>query len=47
MDTKGIEYEECLDEEKMQALGIMSVPVLSVNNKLLDFPEAVKYVDER
>ena len=47
MDVKGIEYEECLDEEKMQALGIMSVPVLSVDNKLLDFPEAVKYVDER
>ena len=47
MDAKGIAYTECQDEEKMQALGIMSVPVLSVDDKLLDFSEARKYIDER
>ena len=47
MDAKGIEYEECRDEEKMRDLGIMSVPVLSVDGKLLDFSEAYKYIDER
>lgn len=44
---KGIPYEECMDESVMQSLGILSVPVLSVDDKLLDFSEAVKYVNER
>ena len=47
MDAKGIVYEECRDEEKMLDLGIMSVPVLSVDGKLLDFSEGYKYIDER
>ena len=44
---KGIAYEECMDEEKMQSMGILSVPVMSVDDRLLDFSEAVKYVNER
>jgi len=44
---KGIEYEECMDEMKMQELGILSVPVVAVDGKLLDFSEAIKYINER
>ena len=44
---KGITYEECMDETKMQELGIMSVPAMSVDDKLLEFSEAIKYVNER
>ena len=44
---KGIQYEECMDEEKMQSMGILSVPVMSVDGQLLEFSEAVKYVNER
>ncbi len=44
---KGIEYEECMDENKMQELGILSVPVVAVDGKLLDFSEAIKYINER
>ena len=47
LDQKGIAYEECLDEDRMQALGIQSVPVLSVDDRLLDFSEAVQYINER
>ena len=44
---KGIPYEECMDEEKMQSMGILSVPVMSVDGQLMEFSEAVKYVNER
>lgn len=44
---KEIEYEEFTDEEEMQRMGILSVPIMSVDGKLMDFPEAIKYVNER
>ena len=44
---KGLEYEECTDEAKMQEMGLMSLPVMSVDGKLMDFSEAIKYVNER
>lgn len=44
---KEIPYEECMDEAKMQSMGILSVPVMAVDDKLLDFSEAIKYVNER
>lgn len=52
LDQKGIAYEECLDEAKMQEMGIESVPAmavdgLSVDGELLDFAAAIKYVNER
>ena len=47
LEQKGIPYEECLDEAKMQELGIQSIPMLSVDGQLLDFSQAVKYVNER
>lgn len=47
LDQKGIPYEECLDETKMQEMGIQSVPAMSVDGELLDFAGAVQYVNER
>ena len=47
MDEKGMVYEECADEEQLQQMGILSVPVLSIDGKLMDFPEAIQYVNER
>ena len=47
LDKKGLQYEECHDVEKMEALGLKSIPVLSVDGKLLKFSDALKYVDER
>lgn len=44
---KGINYEEFTNEDEMQRMGIMSVPVMDVDGKLLDFPEAIKYINER
>lgn len=44
---KGIEYNEFTDEAKIQEMGILSVPVMSVDGKLMDFSEAIKYVNER
>ncbi len=47
MDDKGIAYEEFTDENEMQRMGILSVPVLEVDGEQMDFPQAVKYVNER
>lgn len=47
LDGKGIQYEECEDIDAMEKLGIDTVPILKVNDKLLSFPEAVKWVNNK
>ncbi len=47
LDEKGIAFEEFTDEEEMQRMGILSVPIMSVDGKLMDFSAAIKYVNER
>lgn len=47
LEEKGIEYEEFTDEEEMQRMGIMAVPVLNVDGRMMDFPDAINYVNER
>lgn len=47
LDDKGIPYEEFTDEEEMQRMGILSVPVMTVDGRVMDFPQAVQYVNER
>lgn len=44
---KGIDYTENNSVDEMMSMGIMEVPVLSVDGKLLDFSEAVKWVNEK
>lgn len=45
LKNKNIQYTEITDVNEMQKLGIMSVPYLSVNGKLLNFGESVKWVN--
>ena len=47
LDSKNIEYETVKDFNMMQELGITSVPMLSVDGKLLTFAEAIEYVNGR
>lgn len=47
LQEKGIEYKEFNDEDEMQSMGILSVPVMDVDGEQLDFPAAIKYVNER
>ena len=47
MEQKGIEYNECQDVDKMQEMGIMSVPMLAVDDRLLTFEDAIKFINER
>ena len=47
LQEKGIEYKEFNDEGEMQRMGILSVPVMDVDGEQLDFPAAIKYVNER
>ena len=44
---KGIPYEEFTDEDKMIEMGIQTVPIMSVDGRLMDFSEAIKYINER
>lgn len=45
LDEKGIEYMVNSSVEEMTALGITQVPVLCVNGKLLQFKQAVDWVN--
>ena len=45
LNLKDIPYEECTDVDKMQSLGMMSAPTLSVDGKLLQFKEAVDWIN--
>lgn len=40
----GFDFSVCEDEDKMRTLGIDHLPVLAVNDELLNFPDALKYV---
>lgn len=44
---KGIEYEEVSDIETLQEMGLMSVPYLKVDDNMMDFGTAVKWVNAR
>ena len=45
LKKKGIDYEEFDNVEEMLAKGLTSAPYLEVDDKLLNFGEAVKYVN--
>lgn len=44
LNDKGVVYHTISDVEEMKSLGIMHVPVLSVDGKMYSYPEAVKAV---
>ena len=43
--SKNIPYIEVTDEGKIMATGMLSLPLLRVNGTLLNFTEAVAYVN--
>ncbi len=45
LTDKGLDFEKCEDKETMKGLGIVAVPVLKVGGKMLNYFEAVKYVN--
>ena len=45
LESKGIEYTENTNENEMQQLGIMSVPQLEKDGELLNFVEAIAWVN--
>ena len=47
LNEKGISYEMCMDVDNMLGLGITSVPVLDVDGEMMDFQEAVKWINEQ
>lgn len=45
LNDKGVKFESCQDVQVMKSLQISSVPMLSVNNQLMDFYNAVKFTN--
>lgn len=47
LEDKNVDYTENNDIEKMTELGIMQIPVLSINDKLMSFAEAVEWINRK
>lgn len=45
LKDKKVEYSICEDIDKMARLGIESVPVLGINEDLIDFGRAIRWVN--
>ena len=46
LQKKGIEYEENTNIDEMLEVGLKTAPALKVDDNLLPFEKAVKWVDE-
>lgn len=47
LQSKNIDFEICNDVDLMLSKGIQQAPYLEVDNKLMDFSKAVKWVNEK
>ena len=47
LSQKNIPYTQETSMEEMERLGILSVPMLKVNNKMLPFKRAIDWVNEQ
>lgn len=47
LDSKGIKYDVCDDVDKMESLGICSVPVLEIDGEILSSSESVRWANAR
>ena len=45
LKQKNVDYIENNNVDEMQKMGITTVPMLKINNDLLDFVEAVEYIN--
>lgn len=46
LNSKNINFKICDDIDYMLSLNIQQAPYLEVNDKLMDFSEAIKWVSE-
>lgn len=46
LNSKNIEFEICDDIDYMLSLNIQQAPYLEVDNKLMDFSKAIKWINE-
>ena len=46
LDEKGIEYNVIEDVKKMREMGLMSAPALQIEDDILTFSQAIKWVRE-
>lgn len=47
LNAANIKYDICEDIEIMESKGIISAPMLEVDDKMLDFGQAIKWVGEQ
>lgn len=47
LKTKNIKYNVITDLDEMQAKNFMSVPMLQIDNTILDFSQAIRWVNEQ
>lgn len=47
LTQKNIEFNIITDIEKMESLGIQSVPILEVDDKLLNFTDAIAWANKQ
>lgn len=47
LDSKGLAYEDNRSVDEMKELGIKSAPVLKVGDELLNFKEAIRWIDRK
>lgn len=45
LNDKNINFDVCDDVEKMKELGISSIPMLKIHGKIMNYYDAVKYVN--
>ena len=47
LKSKNIEFEICTDVDLMLSKGIQQAPYLEVDDELMDFSKAIKWVNEK
>lgn len=47
LDEKGIQYEVITDKDIMISKGFSVVPILEVDDRIMEFAEAVKWINGR
>lgn len=47
LKSMGVQFEENESVEVMESMGIIEVPVLSVNGELLEFGKAIQWVNKQ
>lgn len=47
LDNKKIPYEVCTDIEIMKSMGFIQAPMLEVDGKIMNFTEAIEWVNNQ